>query len=120
MDLRIWRLTLNIEGETFRSPNAFLTKQEGIKYAVDTAYALARTFQGGKEIAVSRPISPDVNTVVIKLHKDDEAVGELTLSHLTSDDSLVHFKQDHPYVHELLKNKESDNENTYNGAARFG
>lgn len=122
MDLCVWRLTTTIEGDTNRSPKAFLSKSEAVTHAVETAYSIARMFQGGYGVAVSSPLSPDVNTIIIKLHKDDDALGELTLSRICSDDSLIRFKLGHPYVHEQLNNNKGheNNEDTDHGVARFG
>ena len=102
MNISLWRYNTTIEGETVRSPKSFVSREEAIKYVVDSAVAVSRLFRGGKDTAVSSPISPDVNTVVVLVHDNDNEVARFELNKIQTDDSLVRFKMGHPYVHEAL------------------
>lgn len=100
--MNLWRYTTTINHETIRSTKGFSDLTSALDFIVDNAHAIAKTFQGGHHVSVSSALrAGDIYFVVV--HQDDEEVARFELTKITSDDSLVRFKMDHPYLHQLLQ-----------------
>lgn len=100
--MNLWRYTTTINSETTRSPKSFFTSREGLKHLVDSAHALARTFSGGRNTTVSQPLEDDRGNYIVVVQQNDDEVARFELTKIRSDDSLVRFKLNHPYLHEVL------------------
>ena len=102
MNINIWRYNVTIDDETVRSSKSFVSRDEGLRHIIDSAYALARTFSGGANTAVSQPLCPNPNVFVVLLHEGEKEVARFELQKIASDDSLINFKLNHPYLHHVL------------------